>query len=68
MLSPDSPNQQVQTLKPTGAQGPLQDVLEAPALIDTCVRNGHFDEALDLRVRFRGSGFKAKSYSRSCVH
>ena len=30
------------------AHGTMLDLLEAPALVDTCVRNGSFDEALDL--------------------
>mmetsp|Transcript_22711 Transcript_22711/g.70153 ORF Transcript_22711/g.70153 Transcript_22711/m.70153 type:complete len:554 (-) Transcript_22711:151-1812(-) len=32
------------------AHGTMLDLLEAPALVDTCVRNGSFDEALDLEA------------------
>lgn len=31
-------------------QSTLAEVLEAPALMNTCIRNGHFDDALDLRA------------------
>lgn len=40
----------VRTKQLQAAQGPLAEVLEVPALMDTCIRNGHFEEALDLRA------------------
>ena len=34
----------------TGQQSTLLELLDAPQLMDTCVRNGIFDEALDLHA------------------
>lgn len=37
-------------LPQTAQQGTILELLDAPQLMDTCVRNGIYDEALDLHA------------------